>query len=120
MEEKSNFDFLKEHDALFLQLATAAERAFASDPNTTLIKLRQLGEALAQDLAARCGIEFNDKTTQADLLFKVSREIRLDANILELFHTLRTEGNRATHQFKTQHKEALDGLRDTADIKIPS
>ena len=111
MEEKSNFDFLKEHDALFLQLATAAERAFASDPNTTLIKLRQLGEALAQDLAARCGIEFNDKTTQADLLFKVSREIRLDANILELFHTLRTEGNRATHQFKTQHKEALDGLR---------
>ena len=111
MEEKSNFDFLKEHDALFLQLATAAERAFASDPNTTLIKLRQLGEALAQDLAARCGIEFNDKTTQADLLFKVGREIRLDANILDLFHTLRTEGNRATHQFKTQHKEALDGLR---------
>ena len=93
MGENSNFDFLKEHDALFLQLATAAERAFASDPNTTLIKLRQLGEALAQDLAARCGIEFNDKTTQADLLFKVGREIRLDANILELFHTLRTEGN---------------------------
>jgi type I restriction enzyme R subunit len=111
MIEKSNFDFLREHDALFFQLAASAERAFVGDPNTTLIKLRQLGEALAQDLAARCGIEFNDKTSQADLLFKVGREIRLDANILELFHTLRTEGNRATHQFKTQHKEALDGLR---------
>jgi type I restriction enzyme R subunit len=111
MAEISNFDFLKEHDPLFLQLALAAERSFASDPNTTLIKLRQLGEAFAQDLAARCGIEFDDKTTQADLLFRLNREIRLDANIAELFHTLRIEGNRATHQFKTQHKEALDGLR---------
>lgn len=60
MESVSNFDFLKEHDPLFFQLASAAENAFASDPNTTLIKLRQLGEALAQDLAARCGVEFDD------------------------------------------------------------
>lgn len=46
----ANFGFLAEHDVLFVQLAAAAERAFASDPNTTLIKLRQLGEALAQHL----------------------------------------------------------------------
>ncbi|MCQ8104208.1 type I restriction-modification system endonuclease [Methylomonas sp. SURF-2] len=111
MAEMSNFEFLKEHDPLFLQLASAAERVFASDPNTTLIKLRQLGEALAQDLAARCGIQFDDKTSQADLLFKLNREIRFDSKVADLFHTLRIEGNRATHQFKTQHKEALDGLR---------
>ncbi len=108
---KSNFHFLQEHDPIFLQLALAAENTFSSDPNTTLIKLRQLGEALAQDLAARCGIEFNDTTSQADLLFKLNREIHLDPHIRDLFHTLRIEGNRATHQFKTQHKEALDGLR---------
>lgn len=118
MAEQSNFAFLKEHDPLFLQLASAAERAFASDPNTTLIKLRQLGEALAQDLAARCGIEFDDKTTQADLLFKLNREIRLDADVAELFHTLRIEGNRANHQFRTQHKEALDGLRIARALAI--
>ncbi|MCD2449842.1 DUF4145 domain-containing protein [Methylicorpusculum oleiharenae] len=111
MDDKSNFAFLQEHDPLFFQLATSAEHAFASDPNITLIKLRQLGEAMAQDLAARCGIEFDDKTSQADLLFKLNREIRLETNVAELFHTLRIEGNRATHQFKTQHKEALDGLR---------
>ena len=108
---KSNFDFLAEHSPVFLQLAAAAERAFASDPNTTLIKLRQLGEALAQDLAARAGIAFDDTTTQADLLWKLNREIRLDTTIRELFHTLRIEGNRATHQFQTRHKEAMDGLR---------
>ena len=51
-QSSENFDFLAEHDALFVQLASAAEWAFASDPNTTLTKLRQLGEAFAQHLAA--------------------------------------------------------------------
>ncbi len=41
MAEQGNFNFLSEHDPIFLQLASAAERAFSSDPNTTLIKLRQ-------------------------------------------------------------------------------
>ncbi|WP_286019526.1 hypothetical protein [Candidatus Venteria ishoeyi] len=35
---------------MFVELAMAAERAFSSVPNTTLIKLRQLGEAIAQHL----------------------------------------------------------------------
>jgi len=118
MAGQSNFEFLQEHDSLFFQLASAAESAFAGDPNTTLIKLRQFGEALAQDLAARCGIEFDDKTTQADLLFKLKNKIGLDANIAELFHTLRIEGNRATHQFKTQHREALNGLRIARSLAI--
>ncbi|MBC3479035.1 type I restriction-modification system endonuclease [Pseudomonas sp. SWRI77] len=111
MAASSNFAFLQEHDPVFLQLARTAEQAFASDPNTTLIKLRQLGEALAQDLASRAGIEFDAHTTQSDLLYKLSREIQLDQNIRNLFHTLRVEGNKATHEFRTQHREAMDGLK---------
>jgi type I restriction enzyme R subunit len=107
----SNFAFLAEHDPVFLQLASTAEQVFAADPNTTLIKLRQLGEALAQDIAARSGIEFTGETTQADLLFRLNREIRLDPTIREMFHILRIEGNKATHQFRTRHKEAMDGLK---------
>ncbi|SEQ39366.1 hypothetical protein SAMN03080615_01350 [Amphritea atlantica] len=42
----SNFAFLAEYDPIFQQLANAAERSFSRDPNTTLIKLRQLAEAL--------------------------------------------------------------------------
>jgi len=114
----SNFDFLQEHDPVFYQIGSAAERAFAGDPNTTLIKLRQLAEALAQDLAARSGIQFDESTSQADLLYKLNREIRLDPMIRDLFHTLRIEGNRATHQFKTQHKEAMDGLRVARALAI--
>ena len=107
----SNFAFLAEHDAVFLQLAMTAEQVFAADPNTTLIKLRQLGEAMAQDIATRAGIEFDGATTQADLLFRLNREIRLDPTIREMFHILRIEGNKATHQFRTRHKEAMDGLK---------
>ena len=118
MAASSNFSFLQEHDAVFLRLASAAEQVFASDPNTTLIKLRQLGEALAQDLASRAGIEFDAKTTQSDLLYKLSRDIQLDQNIRSLFHTLRIEGNKATHQFRTQHREAMDGLKVARALTI--
>lgn len=118
MVASSNFSFLQEHDPVFLQLASAAEQVFASDPNTTLIKLRQLGEALAQDLASRAGIEFDATTTQSDLLYKLSRDIQLDQNIRSLFHTLRIEGNKATHQFRTQHREAMDGLKVARALAI--
>lgn len=108
--QTSNFEFLAEHDPLFVELALSAERAFASDPNTTLIKLRQLGEALAQHIAVLAGIPFDEQTTQTDLLYKINRELKLEPVVRELFHTLRVEGNKATHQFKTQHKEASSGL----------
>jgi len=117
-ESSINFGFLAEHDPIFLQLVSSAERAFASDPNTTLIKLRQFGEAIAQDVAARCGVEFDDLTTQADLLYRLSREAQIDPNVRDVFHILRIEGNKATHQFKTQHKEALDGLKLARSLAI--
>ncbi|MFL7025224.1 type I restriction-modification system endonuclease [Enterovibrio norvegicus] len=114
----SNFYFLASHDPIFLQLATSAERAFSSDPNTTLVKLRQFAEAIAQDLAMRCSIEFDDQTSQADLLFRINRELRLESQIISLFHGLRKAGNQAVHQFKTEHKPALAGLRVARDIAI--
>lgn len=109
-DQTTNFDFLAEHDPLFVELATAAERVFVSDPNTTLIKLRQLGEAMAQHIAALVGISFDEQTSQADLLYKIHRELKFEPVVRELFHTLRIEGNKANHQFKTQHKEAINGL----------
>lgn len=110
VNEQSNFSFLAEHDPLFVELAFAAERAFSSDPNTTLIKLRQLGEAMAQHIATLAAVPFDEQTSQADLLYKINRELKLEPVVRELFHTLRIEGNKATHQFKTKHKEAISGL----------
>ncbi|MFD1216877.1 type I restriction-modification system endonuclease [Microbulbifer celer] len=114
----TNFSFLDEHDPLFVQLASAAERAFSNDPNTTLIKLRQLGEALAQHIAVRAGVEVGEQTSQADLLYRINRELRLEPVVRQLFHTLRIEGNKATHEFHTQHREAMDGLKVARSLAI--
>ncbi|MFO1388366.1 type I restriction-modification system endonuclease [Cellvibrio sp.] len=118
MADTTNFDYLKEHDPIFHQLAAAAERSFISDPNTTLIKLRQLGEAIAQDLASRCGLKFDERTSQLDLLHQIHQEIRLEQSTLELFHVLRVEGNKATHRFRTQHKEAISGLIVARELTV--
>ncbi|WP_434135308.1 type I restriction-modification system endonuclease [Pseudomonas luteola] len=118
MTESSNFAFLNTHDPVFLQLASTAESVFARDPNTTLIKLRQLGEAFAQDLASRSGIELGDSCTQLDLLNRLNVELQLDPKVRAAFHTLRIEGNKATHGFRTQHREAMDGLRMARELAI--
>ena len=52
----SNFSLLSQYDEQLLRLGMLAEKYFADDPNTCLIKLRQLGESLAQMLAARTGL----------------------------------------------------------------
>jgi type I restriction enzyme, R subunit len=113
-----NFTFLAEHSPLLAQLGAAAEQTFASDPNTILIKLRQFGEAMAQDLATRFGIESTSRRSRPDLLFQLDREAGLDRTIRGLFHTLRVEGNKATHEFKTRHKEAMDGLKVARALAI--
>lgn len=117
-QPSGNFGFLAEHDPLFFQIASAAEHAFYSDPNTTLIKLRQLGEALAQHIATLSGITFDEQTKQVDLLYRLNRELQLEPTVREFFHILRTEGNRATHQFKTQHREAMDGLKVARSLAV--
>lgn len=116
--ESGNFSFLDQHDQLFLKLATVAERSFASDPNTTLIKLRQLGEALAQHLASLCGIESDEQLSQSDLLYRLHRELNLDPKVREMFHILRKEGNKANHEFRTSHREAINGMRVARELSV--
>ncbi|MGJ0638186.1 type I restriction-modification system endonuclease [Xenorhabdus bovienii] len=118
LQSSVNFGFLSEHDPLFVQIASAAELVFYSDPNTTLIKLRQLGEALAQHIALMAGVEFDEKTSQSELLYSLNRELKFQPEIRNFFHILRIEGNKATHGFHTQHKEALDGLKVARTIAI--
>lgn len=79
----TNFSFLaKGHDPLFLQRAEAAERTLAVDPNTTLLKLRQLGEAFARHAAA--GVWSGP---QVDLLRELDRKCDLNRQVLDFFHS---------------------------------
>ena len=51
-----NFGFLVSADTILVRTAALAERYFPDDPVTSLMKLRQFGEALAQQVAARTGV----------------------------------------------------------------
>ncbi|OEF23139.1 type I restriction-modification system endonuclease [Vibrio rumoiensis] len=111
MVNRSNFEFLKHHHECLFQLAESAERNFSPDPNTALIKIRQLGEALAQTIAARVGVEFGRDVKQIDLLKDLDYTLRLDENVREAFHTIRKLGNTATHTFTSNsHRDALQAL----------
>ncbi|MDE1345590.1 type I restriction-modification system endonuclease [Vibrio aestuarianus] len=114
--DKSNFEFLKHHDELLFQLANRAEQCFVPDPNTTLVKIRQLGEALAQNVAARVGVRYGKDEDgrdirQVDLLRNLEYKLTLDPRISDSFHTIRKLGNTANHDFtSSSHRDALKAL----------
>lgn len=110
--ESSNFDFLKHHDELLVRLAQTAEACFVPDPNTTLIKMRQLGEALAKTIASRVGVESGVDIKQIELLRDLDYTLRLDTQIKDAFHTLRKLGNPAAHDITSStHRDALKALQ---------
>ncbi len=114
----TNFSFLEKHDDLLFQLARTAEKAFIPDPNITLIKLRQLGEAFAQDIASRLGIDFDERTKQIDLLKDIQYNADIKREVLDTFHAIRKVGNEATHQFTSNHREAMTLLLLTWKLSI--
>ncbi|HEX2844711.1 MAG TPA: DUF4145 domain-containing protein, partial [Candidatus Limnocylindria bacterium] len=106
----ANFAFLVVHDRLLDQLGALAERYFAGDPSTSLVKLRQFGEVLAKRTAAQAGL-YGAQESQARLLDRLRDRGLLTPDIADLFHGLRRAGNAATHEMVGDHREALHQLR---------
>ena len=109
--ESHNFQFLAAYDAQFVRLATLAERYFRDDPNTCLIKLRQFGELLAQEVAARVGLFASADEPQSDLLRRLKAERAVPPQAMDLFHQIRIAGNQATHAHAGDHAQALTTLK---------
>ena len=106
-----NFEFLRAQDDLLYRLCASAEHYCVSDPNVTLLKLRQFGEALAQHLAASFGVPASRDTAQADLLGTLQRQGHVDRDIAAVLHALRREGNEAAHRFETRPGQAKEALK---------
>jgi type I restriction enzyme R subunit len=107
----ANFAFLVVHDRLLDHLGALAERYFADDPSTCLVKLRQFGEALAQRTAARAGLYTSTEENQVELLARLRDHNLLSREVADLFHGLRKAGNAATHDLRGDHRDALHQLR---------
>jgi type I restriction enzyme R subunit len=114
----ANFSFLAAHDAQLVRLGALAERYFKEDPVTCLIKLRQYCETLAQLVAAKTGLFRDTQEPQSDLLRRLKFDRVIPREVGELFHHLRTVGNKATHNNQGNHAEALTGLKVGRELGI--
>lgn len=118
MNVASNFGFLKQHDPLLADLGATAERIFAHDPASAVLKLRLLAEALTEEIAARLGIA--QQSTQADRLRAVDARMGLDPQVAQMFHLLRRTGNQAAHDpaHRIGYREGLDALRVARELAV--
>ena len=114
----SNFAALGEHDEQFLRIGMLAERYFAEDPNTCLLKLRQLAEVLAQTTASHVGLYLKPEESQYDLLSRLRERGILPPGIYQLFGEIRRSGNAANHALQGDHRTALAMLRIAWQIAV--
>src|SRR5687768_7828058 len=95
----ANFGFLASHDPLLARLGGFAEHYALHDPNTALIKLRQLSEALLRRVAANIGLDAGPEIGQFELLRDLEGRRVISRDVADLFHHLRRLGNDAAHAF---------------------
>ena len=107
----TNFAQLRGYDEQLFRLGLLAERYFPEDPNTALIKLRQLGERLAQQVASRFGVFTSIEESQLALIRRLETEGLIEREVAGLFHDLCITGNTAAHGLQGDHASVLSSLK---------
>lgn len=92
-------------------MGALAERYFSDDPVTALIKLRQFAEFLAKNIAARHALYDDERDTFDATLRRLAYERVVAKEVSDVFHALRKVGNRAVHEARGSHSDALTGLK---------
>ena len=103
-----NFAFLKEHDEKLVRFGMLAERYFPDDPNTRLLKLRQLTELLAELVAAHTGLYVSSEEAQFDLIRRLQDRGLLPREVPQLFGEVRRAGHAAVHEGTGDHRTFED------------
>lgn len=114
--EKSNFFYLESEFPLLFNIAQAAELHLHDDPVTCLFKLRQFGEKLSELLFEEHRLEFPYDNTFHNRLKTLEFESILPANIQDLFHTIRSKGNKAVHDSDGSIDDAKGTLHSSFKI----
>lgn len=96
-----------------------AERFFAEDANTSLIKSRQFGEYMVKEIAAFSGVyDSASRETTHDILRRLAAQQILPREIADVFHAVRKAGNAATHDLSGTPAEALSALKFCRSLAI--
>ena len=104
---RSNLAHLHSHDEHLLWPGMLAERYFAGDPNTSLLKPRQLAEVLGQLAASIAGLFGGPEESQFDLLSRLRDHAVTPSEAHQLFSEIPRTGNTASHALPDDHRTAL-------------
>ena len=107
---ESNFRFLTSEYPILANLGILAERYIHDDPNTSLFKMRLLGEKMVETIFEIHQLDFPYDNTAFRRLELLKDEGILEDNILGLFHTIRKSGNQAVHAGKQAEESAMGSL----------
>jgi len=109
----TNFNFLKTNYFQLFQIALLAEQNCYSDPSTTLSKLRILTEKLTGFLIDFEQLEEHYDNRQVKRLDVLTDNSDTPREIIDIFHTIRKSGNKASHTGEGTQAEARYMLRKT-------
>lgn len=104
-----NFGLLAPIEPLLTIYGAGAESGVYTDPNGALIKCRQFGEVLAEQLIRRSGTRFKG-SNQYGRIQALAQAGVLTRAAVETLHEIRTIGNEATHSHLFNVRSALESL----------
>jgi type I restriction enzyme R subunit len=114
-----NFGFLEKVDPLLVKYGAFAERYVFEDPDTALIKLRQLIEGLANYTAIYIGLDTYDGISLSDLISSFRSKGVITPEVADLWHSIRIKGNAAAHSGKQySQSEALTYLKHARILAV--
>lgn len=117
-EIRSNFSHLASLDVQLVRLGALAEKYFAEDANTSMMKVRQFGECLALEAASRLAVYTTATETQYDLLRRLRDQGTVTREVFQLFDEIRRTGNDANHAGRDDHGAALNLLKYATQLGI--
>ena len=103
---------------MLAELGARAEGYALEDPNTSMMKVRQLGELLAQFVASKSGVLSDREKDQRALIDDLFRSTSITPEIKNLFHVVRMEGNTAIHALQGTEGQAITLLRHVRNIAV--
>lgn len=113
-----NFSFIEGREPLLYRLASLAESLFPTDPNTSLLKTRQFGEAVAQQVAAHSKrLELQD-LTQVDRINRLKADGLLPRSMADMLHFIRKKGNEANHSLHDNASDALTCIKFAQSVSL--
>ncbi|CAM3469029.1 DEAD/DEAH box helicase family protein [Mycolicibacterium frederiksbergense] len=104
-----NFGALAAIEPLLAVYGAGAESSIYTDPNGALVKCRQFGEVLAEQLITRTRTSC-DSERQVDRIIALERAGVLTTDTVRVFHDIRKRGNEATHSHLFDVRGALVAL----------